>query len=205
MNIDLLLTQKGEAGLLCDSMFPNPVAAIMLDAELHQLSLEFSDMDSMELNIPVEESFLHSLLYAEFIQVGAVVEGTISASHQVPIVFLNDPYGNGTPRIPPKTKNSVLEFENFMKRAITGQPAHREDLGDEATAESVISGLNTAVLQFAPQLARQRTMEAAPKAAPKAPAPSGPGGMGAGGGGGPVLRQPPPRSSGSGSHEDDTI
>ena len=146
MNIDLLLTQQGEAGLLCDSLFPNPVAAIMLDAELHQISLEFSDMESMDLNIPVEDSFLHSLLYAEFIQVGAVVDGTISASNQVPIVFLNDPYGTGQPSIPPKAKNSVLEFENFMKRAVTGQPAHRDDLGDEATADSVMSGLKMSIV-----------------------------------------------------------
>jgi hypothetical protein len=165
----------------------------MLDADAHQLSLEFSDMESMDLNIPVEETFVGRLLYSEFLQVGAIIEGTVAASKQVPILFLNDPYSDGRPKRPSKTKNSVLEFESFMKKTVTGQPAHRDDLGNEATAESVISGLNTAVLQFAPQLARQKTMEAAPKAAPKAPAPSGPSGPGGPGGGSASPVRPSPR------------
>ena len=193
MNIDLLFTRQGQAGLLCDGVFPTPVAAIMLDANAYQLSIEFSDMDSMDLNIPVEEDFVHSLLYAEFLQVGAIVEGTIASSRQVPIVFINEPNGSGQPTMPAKVKNSVTEFETFMKRTITGQPLHRDDLGDENTAESVVSGLNTAVLQFAPQLARQKTMEAAPKAAPTldhAPKGPGPGGMGGNAGSGRMVRPP---------------
>jgi hypothetical protein len=195
VNIDLLFTKQGEAGLLCDGVFPNPVAAIMLDADAQQISLEFTDMDSMDLNIPVEEGFINSLLYAEFLQVGAIVEGMVTSSRQVPIVFINDPYGDGKPMLPAKAKNSVIEFENFMKRTVTGQPAHREDLGNEATAESVVSGLNTAVLQFAPQLARQKTMEAAPKAPTLENAPKGPGGMGGGGGPAPRTMRPPPSES----------
>lgn len=200
VNIDLLLTERGEPGLLCDAHFPSVVAGVMFDAEARQVTIEFSDMDSKDLNIPVEEEYLQSLLYADSFHVGTIIDGVICSSRQVPVLFLNDPYGAKL-EAPPKASESVLLFENFLKRCVSGQPLHREDLGNEATMNSVMSGTNTAVLQFAPQLARQRSMEAAPKApTPQGPAgPSGPGGMGGSGGGAPRQSQqispPPPRKA----------
>lgn len=196
MNIDLLLTERGEPGLLCDGNFSSEVVGVMFDAESRLLTVEFSDMDSKDLNIPVEEEYTNALLYTQSFHIGTIIDGVICASRQVPVMFLNDPYG-APAEAPHKASNSVLHFENFLKRCISGQPIHREDLGNEAAMNSVISGINTSVLQFTPQLARQRTMEAAPKGpAPKGPAgPSGPGGMGGSGGGSntPMRQVPPPR------------
>jgi hypothetical protein len=188
VNIDLLLTGQGEAGLLCDDNFEHNVAGVMFDAEGGTLSLEFSDMDSLDLNIPVEGEFIKPLLYTRYIQMGSIINDVVSSSNQIPVLFINDPYGKSS--MPPsKATNSVLSFESFLKNCITGQPVHRDDFGNEATIESVVSGVNTAVLQFAPQLARQRALEAAPKANPSLDlAPKmGPGGPGGGASSGPVV------------------
>jgi len=180
MNIDLLLTQRGESGFLCDEGFFNPVAGVMFDAESCQITLEFADMDSMDLNIPVDHDFVERLLYARSMQLGAIVDGQITSSRQIPIVLINDPHG-GPLAMPARGSNSVIGFERFLKACVAGQPVHRENLGDEATADSVMGGINTSVLQYAPQLARQRAMEAAPKVSlDLGPQMSGPGGMGGG-------------------------
>lgn len=191
MNIDLLLTQRGEPGLLCDEDFLNPVAGAIFDAESCQMTLEFTDMDSLDLNIPVDQDFVERLLYSKSMQLGSIVDGKLSSSHQIPVVFINDPYGVLS-TTPARGSHSILGFERFLQTCVTGQPIHRDDLGDEATAEAVVSGINTAVLQYAPQLARQRAMEAAPKAALDlggGPQMNGPGGMGGGGGGSGVVRR----------------
>lgn len=82
---------------------------------------------------------------------------------------------------------STAQFLKFMKEVQGGQPLHREDLGDEDSAErSVLGGMSTATIQLAPQLQQQLTRDIAPKAAPKAAPPSM--GMGMGGGGGGMVR-----------------
>lgn len=82
---------------------------------------------------------------------------------------------------------SVERFMGFMKEVNGGQPAHREDLGDEASSEkSVMGGMSGASLRLAPQLQKQLTRDIKPTAAPKAAPPSM--GMGMGGGGGGMIR-----------------
>lgn len=185
MNVDLLLTLHGDAGLVCDTSFKSPVANVMLDVLAGIMSFEFADHDALELNIPVDQDYLGTLYYAEYLHLGIIEGGRIQEGRQIPIIHFNDPEEMPDSGLrPPKMGNSVLAFEHFMKNTNMGQPVHRADLGNENSLDGVMSGLNTAVLQFAPQLARQKSMEAAPKAAPQGPAgPSGPGGMGGGGGG----------------------
>lgn len=199
------MTDRGEPGLLCDDDFSAAVAGVLFDAESRQLCIEFADMDSIDLNIPVEEDYIQPMLYSQFVQIGTLRDGVLTSSRQVPVLFLNDPYGVAASP-PPKASSSVLQFESFMKRCVAGQPIHRDDLGDEEKMDSVMSGANAAALQFAPQLARQRTMEAAPRGpAPKGPAPSSPGGpggmsgMSGMGGGGSTM---PPRRPASDDDQD---
>ncbi|HTK85880.1 MAG TPA: hypothetical protein VL625_12425 [Patescibacteria group bacterium] len=196
MNIDLLLTSQGEAGLVSDEIFTSSIAGVMYDAQSGQLTLEFGDAEPLELNINVVEDCGNNLLQAHSIHVGAIENGMIAESRQVPLVLQNDPFGGGNyGSFPIKPRSSVLAFENFMKRASSGQPVHRDDLGDETHAGSVLGGMSAAVMQFAPNLTRQRAMEAAPRMA--GPAPRAPGmapgsRMGGGGGGTPPPRQQRP-------------
>ncbi len=202
MNIDLLLTKRGEAGLVGDMGFKSPVAGVMFDVSDSCLTLEFSNMDAMELNVPVEEMFAELLWGQSVIQIGTITNGMVTDNRQVPLMLINDPY-HGQGRHPPeKPTVSVLAFEAFLKSCTDGQPAHRDDLGNELSSSGVLAGVNPAVLKFAPNLVRQRAMEISPKAAPAAAprmaGPSGPGGMGEGGGGGGItpsrqMRPPPPR------------
>lgn len=198
MNIDLLMTGQAEAGLVSDSKYDKDVAGVMYDAETGIINLEFADADTLDLNIPLDQESGQALLSLSQVHIGAIEHGMIADSRQVPLVLINDPFGGGNAgHFPVRPRKSVIAFENFMQRTVKGQPVHREDLGDESSTGSVMGGVNPAVLQFAPHLARQRTMEATPHLdhAPQAP------GMGLGGGGGAAARrvtrqQPPPRDDG---------
>ena len=203
MNIDLLFTGQGEAGLVCDAGFDAAVAGVMYDAGSGQLTLEFSDASSVDLNIPVEEEVGQNLLNALEIQVGVIERGMVAENRQVPLVLLHDPFGGGNAgHFPIKPRNSVMAFESFMKRCVSGQPVHRDDLGDEESSGTILGGMSAAVLQFAPHLARQRNLEAAPQytVAPQAPgmSPSGRGGTGTGP---PVRRGIPQGGRGSGGYD----
>lgn len=193
MNIDLLFTEQGEAGLVADATFPAAVAGVMYDTLTGMISLEFADAESFDMNIPVEQEIAGRFLSNIYdIHVGIITRGVIADSRQVPIVLLGDPFGGGNAgHFAVRPRRSVTAFESFMKRCSAGQPVHRDDLGDEASASSVLGGITAAVLQFAPHLARQRQMEIAPT---PTPAPSHAPGMGLGGGGGGV-RRPPPRAA----------
>ena len=196
MNIDLLLTGNGDAGLVCDELAQGPVAGVMFDSETGFMSLEYTEIDALDLNIPIDDSYIETLYYATSIQIGTIIDGEIRDSRQVPILILNDPQANSDRARFAKPRSSVVAFERFLKACVTGQPIHRADLSDETSTGSVMGGMNTAILKFAPNLARQRTMEIAPTHAPKGPnAP----GLNMGGGGGyrgggqakPIVRQPP--------------
>jgi len=194
VDIDLLLSENGEAGLVSDGGFECPVAGVMFDALTHMFTIEFADadIDPLDLNIPAASEFHHTLLDALAIQIGVIEKGRIEESWQVPLLLINDPYGgSGGHETPIKPGNSALAFERFLQSCGTGQPIHRDDLGDESRAGAVMGGMNTAVLQFAPHLARQRALEAQPK---NQMAPSTPGmGMGGGGGGGAARPSTPRR------------
>lgn len=201
MNIDLLLTTKGEAGLVCDQASGSPVAGIMFDSDTGLLTLEYTEIDPLDLNIPVDDSYIESLYYANTMQIGTIVDGEIRDSRQVPILLANDPQANSDRARFAKPRSSVMAFEKFLKDCVKGQPIHREDLSDENSSGSVMGGMSAAIMKFAPHLARQRTFEAAPHLAPKGPAPPGMGLGGRSGGGHTATRSP--RGRQPPSHRDD--
>ena len=179
MDIDLLLTPEGDTGLVSDASFGSPVAGAMFDVQTRMFTLEFADLDSLDLNIPVDDDYLPALLYAAGVQIGVIENGQVEDSWQVPLMLINDPDARPGRERPIRRSNSVLAFEKFVRSAVAGQPLHRDNLGDEASSGSVMAGMNRAVLQFAPQLARQRALEAQPNFVPQnAP------GLGLGGGSG---------------------
>ena len=191
MNIDLLMTVHNQPGLVCDAPLDGSVAGIIFDAATTQLTLELTSLETLETNIPIEDKFAQTLFYTDTLQFGLIYDGQVQDSRQVPLMVVNDPhFAHDYSRAPAQASNSVLQFEHFMKTAVTGQPVHRDDLGDENALDGVMGGLSGAMVEFAPHLSRQKTMEAAPKAAPRMAGP-GPSGMGGGGGGGYV---PPKRT-----------
>ncbi|MCM2343836.1 MAG: hypothetical protein NDJ24_04690 [Alphaproteobacteria bacterium] len=195
MNIDLLLTTQGDAGLVCDTAAGSPVAGVMFDSDTGQLTLEYADLDPLDLNIPVDDSYIETLYYATSIQVGTIVDGEIRENRQVPILLTNDPQANSDRARFAKPRASALAFESFLKACVKGQPIHRADLSDESSSGSVMGGMSPSILKFAPHLARQKAFEAAPHLAPKGPAPPGLGPGGGRSGGGhvsPMRGRPPP-------------
>ncbi len=166
MNIDLLFTQKGEAGLITSENLMQKAIGILFDTQSGVMSLEYADMDHLELNIPVEKEFFEVLDYCPHLHLGAVKDGHIAQAYQIPLMFLDDPYrGDGFSSVR-QPDRPLQAFEYFVKRCITGQPVHREDLGAEDTMRCVLGDAVPSSLQFAPHLARRHAMEARPHAAP---------------------------------------
>ncbi|PZO87196.1 MAG: hypothetical protein DI626_04590 [Micavibrio aeruginosavorus] len=178
MNIDLFLTDQSESGLVCEGVFPSPVAGIILDAQTREVTLEFADQSTFHLNIPIGEGHTEKLLFAHRMYVGYFDNKMLADSFEAPLLYLNDPYGSEFGQNSPlaRTTRSVPGFEQFMKRCNFAQALHRDNLGDEATAHSVLKGANLQALMFTPALQRQMQMNAVPKVQ-SAPA------MGLGGGG----------------------
>ncbi|MEM7651014.1 MAG: hypothetical protein AAF204_02890 [Pseudomonadota bacterium] len=182
MNIDLLFTANGEAGLVSNENLVQKVAGVVFDTQSGILTLEYVDMDFLELNIPVEAEFNATLDMCPTIHIGAIKDGNIAQAYQVPFMFLDDPYRGEAFKNVNQSAQPLEAFNYFVKATVFGQPLHRQDLGDETAMGCILGDAVPSALQFAPHLARRHQMEVAPKAAPSGPGPSGPG-IGGGGGG----------------------
>lgn len=184
MNIDLFMTPHNEAGLVCDRMFAGrQVVGIILDAQTQDVTLEFADMgETFHLNIPIAEAHREKLLFSGSLFIGFLEGGLLAGAYEVPLLYLNDPYGSDfgqTSRLT-QAKPAVIGFEQFMKRCTFAQALHRENLGDEDMARSVLRGADPRRLDYTPALMRQRQLAATPAAAPaSAPQMPGMGGTGA--------------------------
>jgi hypothetical protein len=180
MNIDLLFNARGEAGLLSSENFIKKLVGIVLDTQNGAISLEFADMNHMELNIPVEEEYFRHLEMIPLMHVGAVKSGKIAQAYQVPLMLQDDPYRADAFKNVRVPKKPLEAFHYFVKTCVLGQPVHRDDAGDESTAGCILGDALPSSLEFAPHLARRHTMEVAPTASPTMAPP----GMGLGGSGG---------------------
>lgn len=171
MDIDFLLTDKGEVGLLSSENFIKKAAGILFDHDTGRLTIEYTDMDYLDLNIPVEPEFFNMLDMSLLIHIGAVKNDHISQAYQVPLMFLNDPYRGEIfkhVRPPPKPLES---FFYFISSCVLGQPVHRKDAGDEDTLGCILGDTLPSMLKFAPHLERRKAIESRPEYAytPQAP------------------------------------
>jgi hypothetical protein len=192
MNIDLLFTQDGEAGLIASENLVKKAAGLVLDTQNGVMTLEFVDADHMDLNIPVEPEFFGMLDVAGRVHLGAIKNGTIAQAYQIPLQFLDDPYRGDAYNRMAEHKNPLAAFNAFVKRCASGQPVHRDDLGDETAMGCVLGDAIPASLQFAPHLARRHAQELGARRAPvAAPRIAGPGmGLGGSSGGGTYYKKP---------------
>lgn len=182
MDIDLLCTKTGETGLIASENLVKKATGVVFNGATGLLTIEYSDMDYLELNIPLDRKYNKVLDYCFFMHIGAFKNGHIAQAYQVPLMIDGDPYRAEIIKAPPPPKNPVLTFENFIKGCVTGQPVHREDLGNEESMGCVLGDAVPAALEFAPHLARRRNFEAVPTLGPTHVPGLGLGGSGGGGG-----------------------
>jgi len=87
MDIDLLFTEKGGAGLIANENFVKKMLGAVLDTKTGLFIAEFNDGDFMETNIPVEGEYFDTLDHCAIIHIGAVKNGNIAQAYQVPLMF----------------------------------------------------------------------------------------------------------------------
>lgn len=160
MDIDLLVTPQGEAGLLSNSNLVKKAIGVLFDTDNGMLSLEFADMDHLDMNIPVEEEFFAMLDSNPQIHIGSVTDGRIAQAYQVPLMFLDDPYRAEAFENVKAPKKPLAAFYYFVKNCVLGQPVHRADAGNEDTSGCILGDAAPASLEFAHHLARRHGMEA---------------------------------------------
>lgn len=162
MNIDLLIGKNGQSGLLCSRAFKSVPIGAIFDAQMRAIILEFEgDNDPFHLNITVEERFCEKLLADHAIHAAFLDGDMIGESIEMPLMYLNDPYGGRFDSAPlVKTRRAVTAMEQFLRRCSFAQPIHRDDLGDESTLSGILGGRDVRTLAFAPVLLRAREMEA---------------------------------------------
>ncbi|MDB2682824.1 hypothetical protein N9Z27_01060 [Alphaproteobacteria bacterium] len=185
MDIDLLFSGDGQAGLISSENLVKKLAGVVIDMQTGILMLEYTDMDNEEMNIPVDQEFFATLDYCKQIHIGAIKDGHIAQAYQVPFMFQDNPYRLqelGTVEQHPKP---LQAFEYFVKSAVRGQPVHRDDLDNDESLGCVLGDSVPSSLQFAPHLARRHQMEIAPKG----PAPGNVPGLGLGSSGGGTVRR----------------
>ena len=163
MDIDFLLTQKGEVGLLSSENLFKKVSGVLFDHENGRLALEYTDMDYLDLNIPIEEEYFNILNMCLMIHIGTVKNGNISQAYQVPLMFLNDPYRTEIFKHVTPPSKPLESFHYFIKSCVLGQPVHRKDTGDESTLGCILGNNQPSDLKFAPHLARRYAIESKPE------------------------------------------
>lgn len=178
MNIDLLIGKNGQSGLLCSQPLKGEPVGAIFDALLCEITVEFANgAEPLALNIPVEERFIKKLLTDHSLFAGCVQDGQYIDALEVPLVYLNDPYGSPLAARPAlSTRRNVTGFEAFLHNSSFAQPIHRDDLGDESTLSGILGGEDVRAIKFAPALARQRELEHMPHYAPVQAMNLGPGG-----------------------------
>lgn len=169
MDIDLLFTKSGEAGLICSENLVKKAIGAVLDIKTGHLALEYADMDHLDFNITVDPAFFDTLDLCAQLHLGAVKSGHIAQAYQIPLMFLDDPYRGEALKNMPAPKNPLVAFDHFIRSCVRGQPIHRENLDKDDSLGCVLGDSTPASLQFAPHLARRHTLEAAPTHAPNAP------------------------------------
>lgn len=180
------MTADNRLGVLADEPFEHDIAAVMFESGSGHVWFEYMEMaGTFDLNIPVSEEYFEAFYMAGQVgislELGIFTDKQIQDAVQLPVAIVGT--NSGLPRLQNQQSRSVLRFEHFMKSVISGQPLHRDNLGDEDSASGIASDVSPAALELAPQLQRQRQLEAAPKATPQA-GPSAPGLGGGGGSGG---------------------
>lgn len=168
MDIDLLFTERGEAGLICKGNLVTKAVGSIFDPPSATLTLELADMDYLECNIPIDSDFGALLDNCQYLHIGSVKQGQIGQAYQVSLLIANDPYRTEIAEDIAFQQIPLRAFELFVRRCTQGQPIHREDLGNEDTMGCVLGDASPASLQFAPHLARRHALEARPSAAPSA-------------------------------------
>lgn len=189
INIDLIFTAEGESGLLCDEVPSKKIIGALMDGETGLLSLEFADMDHLDMNIPIDSSYFDILGVTQNLHFGVLKNDHIAQAYQIPFMHLDDPYRLQNAVKQGQNDRALVAFEMFIKRCIVGQPVHRLNLSDDSMNASVLGDSSLAGLEFAPHLARQHAIQKNPKIAPASmPGISAPGLGGGSSSGGTVYR-----------------
>lgn len=90
MQIDLLVTHKGEMGLLADAPFSSEPSGIIYDGIERSLTLEFAEsFESLPLNVPLSDELANLIIRLDALHIGVIEHGRIASAGQLPLMLVN--------------------------------------------------------------------------------------------------------------------
>ena len=182
MNVDLVVSNSDEIGIISDTPFDKEVEAIQLDQGSSMVILGLAKGKEAKLmNVPIGITMLQYILDNDRCHIAIIKNGQVIDTKQVPVFVTNpvpevfEPY-----HIEPRPASiSLIAINDFIKRAKSGQPLHRDNLGDEQSLHQISKQLSAVTLQLAPHLVKalknEQSLALSQKLQPNAPAPKTPG------------------------------
>lgn len=90
MQIDLLVSAKGEMGLLADAPFASQPSGVIYDGIERSLTLEFAESyDSLALNVPLADELAHRIIHLDYLHFGVIENGRVMHGDQLPLMLVN--------------------------------------------------------------------------------------------------------------------
>lgn len=182
MNLDLVVANNNEIGIISDTPFKKEIEAIQLDQESKMITIGFAGgKDVQLLNVPIGDPMTPYILENDRCHVAVLNNGHITDARQVP-VFITNPVPETFAHFhtgPHIASVSLVAMSFFIQKPESGQPLHRDDLGDEQSLHKISHQMALPSLQLAPHLVKalqnEKSLAMAQKLQPQAPAPQAPG------------------------------
>jgi hypothetical protein len=96
MNVDLLISQTQDVGIVTTAKLPSKITAVIIDHETHEISLEFGEtMDSLTMNIPVADDIMAFINNRNGLYVIGTDKTHIHEAYHVPMMHVNSDKSDG--------------------------------------------------------------------------------------------------------------
>jgi hypothetical protein len=165
MNVDLFFRNGGGVCFLFDSAPTHPLKALVYDERVHQFYLEFGhDAPSFLLNIPVNAEAAESLSHFARAHIGLIENSTIKEALNMPILHMAQHMSDANQRNVGGGRD-VSGLQDILHNCHFAQAVHREDFGNEESANSILGDAQPALVAFSP--AMQKTLSAERRSAPQ--------------------------------------
>lgn len=176
MNVDLFFRIGGGLCFLFDEPPEAALQALVYDDRNHQFYLEFGhEASNFLLNIPVHAEAAESL--TEFVRahVGLIDNGIIKEALNIPVLHMAEHMMSRNQKSTAGGRD-VMGLQDILSNCQFAQAVHRDDIGDEEQANSILGEVQPNLVAFSPgmQSALRAEQKQVPRYEPSAPVPPSP-------------------------------
>lgn len=160
MNVDLFFRNGGGICFLFDSPPEHSLHALVYDDRSHQFYLEFGmEAPNFLLNIPVHAEAGETLTDYSRAHIGLIENGAVKEALNMPVLHMAEHM------VEQNNENvqggrDVTGLHDILHNCHFAQAVHREDIGDEEQANSILGEVQPNLVAFSPAMQRAMKSEA---------------------------------------------